>query len=97
MPEAELENKRPTEQQNQRMNQSPNPADCGTDEALFEVPADELKQQAAPFHQIMQKERARQSEGHCFSYNTSLFKYLQREIRLDIGSFELVQSPFANL
>ena len=39
----------------QRVNQAPDPAHGGTNEALFEIPAHQLEQQAAPFHQIPQK------------------------------------------
>jgi hypothetical protein len=37
------------------MDKTPDPSNRGTDEALFEVPAHQLEQQAAPFHQIPQK------------------------------------------
>jgi hypothetical protein len=37
------------------MDEPPDPAYRGTDEALLEIPAYELEQQAAPFHQIPQK------------------------------------------
>ena len=43
-PEAELEDERPAQQQNQGMNQAPDPAHGGADKPLLEIPADQLKQ-----------------------------------------------------
>src|SRR5664279_5974782 len=57
--QADLENEYPTEQQYQRVNEAPDPSHGGTNEALFEIPAHQLEQQAAPFHQILQKKRSR--------------------------------------
>ena len=43
------------------MDQAPDPSHRGADEALFEIPAHQLEQQAAPFHQIPQKKGSRES------------------------------------
>jgi hypothetical protein len=63
--QADLENEHPTEQQDQRLDEAPDPAHGGTNEALFEIAAHQLEQQAAPFHQIPQKKSSRQSSRHC--------------------------------
>ena len=61
MPRQYLENEDPTEQQYQGVDEAPDPTHGGTDEALFEIPAHQLEQQAAPLHQIPQKKGSRQS------------------------------------
>ena len=59
--QANLENEDPTQQQYERVDEAPDPTYGGTDEALFEIPAHQLEQQAAPLHQIPQKKGSRQS------------------------------------
>jgi hypothetical protein len=38
------------------VDEAPDPPDSTTYEALFEVPAHELKEQAAPLYEVLQKE-----------------------------------------
>src|ERR1051325_2466332 len=64
LPQTEGKNERPTQQQHEGMDQAPDPADSGSDESLFEIPANQLEEQTAPFHQIMQKKRAGDALGH---------------------------------
>jgi hypothetical protein len=46
------------------MDEPPDPPDGGTDEALLEIAAHELEEQAAPLNQITQKKRSGNSPGH---------------------------------
>ena len=54
----------PAHQQDQRMNQAPQPSDGRADEALLEIAADQLEQQAAPFDQISGEMRSGESCRH---------------------------------
>src|SRR5437879_5609676 len=53
--QTDLENERPNDQKDERMDEAPDPPDGGADEALFEVAADHLKEQTSPLNQIPQK------------------------------------------
>jgi hypothetical protein len=46
------------------MDEPPDPPDGGTDEALLEIAAHELEEQAAPLNQITQKKRPGNSPRH---------------------------------
>jgi hypothetical protein len=46
------------------MNQPPDPPHGGADEALIEIAADQLEEEAAPFNQITQKVLSGNPAGH---------------------------------
>jgi hypothetical protein len=83
-----LEDKCPTDQENQRMNDSPDPAHRAADEALLKVAPHQLEQQTPAFHQVPQKKRSGQSLRQS---QTQEYQHYQSLARVDRPAELLLQ------
>jgi len=65
--QADAENKGPTDQQNQGVDETPNPAHRGAYEALLKIAPNQLKKQTSTLDQIAQKKLSGQASGQAES------------------------------